>query len=75
MLGDHGQMLSFLCLLDLVENKYWEYSHKPFKESNKKAFTDVVNAIFSNDMQQNLKQARDKWNKMKKIYETNKKKT
>ncbi len=47
MLGDHGQMLGFLCLLDLVENKYWEYSRKPFKRSNKKAFTNAVNANFS----------------------------
>jgi hypothetical protein len=26
--------VSFLCLLDLVENKYWKYNHKPFKENN-----------------------------------------
>jgi hypothetical protein len=25
---------SFLCLLDLVENKYWEYNHKMSKENN-----------------------------------------
>jgi hypothetical protein len=25
---------SFLCLLHLVENKYWECNHRPFKENN-----------------------------------------
>jgi hypothetical protein len=25
---------SFLCLLNLVENKFWEYNRKPFKENN-----------------------------------------
>jgi hypothetical protein len=38
--------VSFLCLLDLVKNKYWEYNRKPFKESNKKVFTDAMNANF-----------------------------
>jgi hypothetical protein len=44
---------SFLCLLDLVETKYWEYNCKPFKESKWKSFTDVVNASFTNDVQWN----------------------
>ncbi len=26
--------LSFLCLLNFVKNKYWEYNCKPFKKSN-----------------------------------------
>jgi len=30
----YGQMLVFLCVLNLVENKYWEYNCKPSKESN-----------------------------------------
>jgi hypothetical protein len=34
----HGGKLwtnaSFLCLLNLVENKYWEYNRKSFKENN-----------------------------------------
>jgi hypothetical protein len=32
--GGSWTNVSFLCLLDLVENKYWEYNCKPFKESN-----------------------------------------
>ncbi len=47
---------SFLCLLDLVENKYWKCNHKPFKESNWKTFRDVVNESFSNDVRWNWKQ-------------------
>ncbi len=61
-------------MLDLVENKYWEYNHKPLKESNKKAFTDVMNANFPNDVQRNWKQVRNKLNKMKNIYKIKKKK-
>jgi hypothetical protein len=38
-------------MLDLVENKYWEYNHKPFDENNKKTFTNAMNANFSNDVQ------------------------
>jgi hypothetical protein len=41
---------NFLCLLDLVENKYWKYNCKPFKKINWKAFIDVVNASFPNDV-------------------------
>ncbi len=70
--------ISFLCWLKIVENKYWEYNCKPFKESNWKTFKDVVNAIFLNDVVQNWKQVRNKWKKMKKvmkIYEIKKKKT
>jgi hypothetical protein len=39
-------------MFDLIENKYWEYNCKPFKENNWKAFIDVVNASFLNDVQQ-----------------------
>jgi len=28
-----------------VENKYWEYNKKPFKESNWKALADVVHIM------------------------------
>jgi len=42
--------VSFLCLLNIVKNKYWEYNHKPFKENNWKAFTNVMNASFLNDV-------------------------
>jgi hypothetical protein len=42
--------VSFLCLLHLVENKYWEYNCKPSKESNWKAFANVVHANFPNDV-------------------------
>ncbi len=52
----------------IVENKYWKYNHKSFKESNWKTFTDVVNEKFSNDVRQNWKQVSDKCNIMKKIY-------
>jgi hypothetical protein len=52
MLGDHGQMLVFLCLLDLMENKYWECNHKSSKENNWKTFIDAMNASFPNDVQQ-----------------------
>jgi hypothetical protein len=45
--------VSFLCWLDLVETKYWEYNCKPFKENNWKSFIDVVNASFSNDVRWN----------------------
>lgn len=41
---------SFLCLLNIVKNKYWEYNHKSFKVSNYKTFTYVVNANFLNDV-------------------------
>ncbi len=61
-------------MLDLAENKYWEYNCKPFKEGNWKTFVDVVNASFPNDVRWNWKQIQDKWNKMKKIYEIKKKK-
>ncbi len=60
---------SFLCLLNLVE-KYWGYNCKPSKESNWKTFVDAMNANFPNDVRWNWKQVQDKWNKMKKIYET-----
>jgi hypothetical protein len=73
--GGSWTNVSFLCLLDVVENKYWEYNCKPFKEGNWKTFTNIVNVNFSNDVWWNWKQVRDKWNKMKKIYETKKKKT
>ncbi len=36
-------------LLDLVENKCWEYNSKPFKESNWKESTNFMNGKFSND--------------------------
>ncbi len=42
-------------ILDLIENKYWEYNCKPLKENNWKAFVDVMNASFFNDVQQNWK--------------------
>jgi len=32
--GGSWTNVSFLCLLDLVENKYWEYNRKPFNENN-----------------------------------------
>jgi hypothetical protein len=73
--GKSWTNISFLCLLKIVKNKYWEYNCKPFKESNWKTFKDVVNAIFLNDVVRNWKQVQDKWNKMKKIYEIEKKKT
>jgi hypothetical protein len=47
---------SFLCLLNLVENTYWEYKCKPFKESNWKTFINVVNVKFPNDVRWNWKQ-------------------
>jgi hypothetical protein len=33
-----------------MENKYWEYNYKPFKENNWKAFTNAMNASFLNDV-------------------------
>jgi hypothetical protein len=36
---------------------------------------DVVNASFPNDVRWNWKQVQNKWNKMKTIYKTKKKKT
>jgi hypothetical protein len=32
--GGSWKNVSFLCLLNLVEKKYWEYNRKPFKENN-----------------------------------------
>ncbi len=55
-----------------MENKYWEYNCKPFKEGNWKTFVNVVNASFPNDVRWNWKQVQDKWNKMKKICEIKK---
>ncbi len=57
-----------------MENKHWKYNRKPFKEGNWKAFTDVVDASFPNDVEWNWIQVQNKWNKMKKIYEIEKKK-
>jgi hypothetical protein len=50
MLEDCEQILVFLFLLGLVENNCWEYNHKPFKKNNWKAFTNVVNENFPNDV-------------------------
>jgi hypothetical protein len=58
--------VSFLCLLNLVKNKYWECNRKSFNESNWKAFIDVMNVSFPNDVQQDWNKVRDKWNKMTK---------
>jgi hypothetical protein len=55
-----------------VENKYYEYNCKSFKGNNWKALTYVVNVNFPNDVQWNWKQVQNKWNKMKKMYETKK---
>jgi hypothetical protein len=55
-----------------VENKYYEYNYKSFKENDWKALTDVVNVNFPSDVWWNWKQVQDKWNKMKKMYETKK---
>ncbi len=50
MLEDCEQILVFLFLLGLVENNCWEYNRKPFKKNNWKAFTNVVNENFPNDV-------------------------
>ncbi len=73
MLGDCEQILFlfifghfYQCqnqfLLNLVENNFWEYNCKPFKESSLKAFTNIVNANFTNDVKWIWKKI---WNKLK----------
>ncbi len=52
-IGRSWTNVRFLCLLDLVKIKYWEYNCKLFKESNWKSFIDVMNVSFSNDVQWN----------------------
>jgi hypothetical protein len=54
----------FQFLLDICEEKLWEYNWKPFREANWKDLTNQLNAHFLG-VHQSWKQMCDKWSKMK----------
>ena len=50
MLGKNGNEDTLKFLLDLCEEKYWEYNRNPFKKVNKEYFTGKVNKHFPNKL-------------------------
>ena len=59
-------------LIDLCEEKYWEYNRKSFKQANWELFVNLLNTQFPEEPQITWQQARDKWNKMKSTYQEEK---
>jgi hypothetical protein len=52
-------------LVDMCEEKYWEFNRKPFRERNWKDFAKKLSTHFPTEVQRSWKQVQDKWNKMK----------
>jgi hypothetical protein len=61
-------------LVDMCEEKYWEFNRKPFRERNWKDFAEKLSTRFPTEVQRSWKQVRDKWNKMKDKFTQEKKK-
>ena len=59
-------------LVDLCEEKYWEYNRKPFKKANWESFAEHLNTQFPEEPQRTWQQTRDKWNKMRSTYQEEK---
>jgi hypothetical protein len=62
-------------LVNMSEEKYWEFDRKPFRERNWKDFAEKLCTRFPTEVQRSWKQVRDKWNKIKDKFTHEKKKT